>query len=73
MEKGRQQCRSFLLVGMRTIEEAGLVRRERRGREHIFDLDARPLREIYSFASRYERFWNERVDRLERHFKKEKS
>ena len=50
---------------VRILERAGLVRRTRRGREHTLWLDARPLRRVVRWTSRYERFWNERLDRLE--------
>ena len=53
---------------VQTLERAGLVRRTRRGREHILTADARPLRQVARWASRYERFWNERLDRLEAFF-----
>jgi DNA-binding transcriptional ArsR family regulator len=53
---------------VRMLERAGLVRRARRGREHTLTLDARPLRRVVRWASRYERFWNERLDRLEAFF-----
>ena len=50
------------------LERAGLVRRARLGREHRLTLDARPLRQVARWTSRYERFWNERLDRLEAFF-----
>jgi DNA-binding transcriptional ArsR family regulator len=53
---------------VRTLERAGLVRRVRQGREHTLSLDARPLRQVVRWTSRYERFWNERLDRLEAYF-----
>lgn len=53
---------------VRMLERAGLVRRSRRGREHTLTLDPRPLRRVVRWASRYERFWNERLDRLETFF-----
>jgi DNA-binding transcriptional ArsR family regulator len=53
---------------VRTLERAGLVRRVRRGREHTLTLDARPLRRVVRWTSRYERFWNQRLDRLEAFF-----
>jgi DNA-binding transcriptional ArsR family regulator len=53
---------------VQALERAGLVRRTRQGREHTLTLDARPLRRVTQWASRYERFWNERLDRLERFF-----
>ena len=53
---------------LRMLERAGLVRRARRGREHTLTLDARPLRRVVQWTSRYERFWNQRLDRLEAFF-----
>ena len=53
---------------VQTLERAGLVRRTRQGREHTLTLDARPLRRVTRWTSRYERFWNERLDRLEQYF-----
>jgi DNA-binding transcriptional ArsR family regulator len=53
---------------VQTLERAGLVRRQRKGREHTLSLDARPLRQVVRWTSRYERFWNEHLDRLEAFF-----
>ena len=53
---------------VQTLERAGLVRRRRNGREHTLSLDARPLRQVVRWTSRYERFWNEHLDRLEAFF-----
>jgi DNA-binding transcriptional ArsR family regulator len=53
---------------VRTLERAGLVRRTRQGREHTLTLDARPLRQVVRWTSRYEQFWTERLDRLEAFF-----
>jgi DNA-binding transcriptional ArsR family regulator len=50
---------------VKTLERAGLVRRTREGREHHITLEAQPIREIARWASEYERFWNQRLDRLE--------
>src|SRR5712692_9032382 len=53
---------------VRVLERAGLVRRTRRGRENTLDLSAEPLRHVARWISRYERFWNARLDRLEGFF-----
>ena len=53
---------------VQALERAGLVRRTRQGREHTLTLDARPLRRVVQWTSRYQRFWNDRLDRLEAHF-----
>lgn len=47
------------------LEGAGLVKRERVGRDHILTLKADPLRDATSWMSRYSRFWDERLDALE--------
>lgn len=53
---------------VRILERAGLVRRRRLGREHTLTLDARPLRRVVQWTSHYERFWTERLDRLDAFF-----
>jgi DNA-binding transcriptional ArsR family regulator len=53
---------------IKVLEKAGMVRRARRGREHTLELDAAPLEHVARWAHRYERFWAERLDRLEAHF-----
>jgi DNA-binding transcriptional ArsR family regulator len=53
---------------VKVLEGAGLVRRARKGREHLLDLDAAPLAQVARWAHRYESFWNARLDRLEGFF-----
>jgi DNA-binding transcriptional ArsR family regulator len=50
---------------VKVLERAGLVRRTREGREHYIALDPEPIRRIADWASRYERFWSDRLDKLE--------
>jgi DNA-binding transcriptional ArsR family regulator len=50
---------------VKMLERAGLVRRTREGREHYIALDPEPIRRIAGWASRYERFWSDRLDKLE--------
>jgi DNA-binding transcriptional ArsR family regulator len=57
---------------VQVLERAGLVRRSQQGREHFLALDARPLREVARWASRYERYWSERLDRLEAFFEEKR-
>src|SRR5277367_2575698 len=54
---------------IKVLERARLVRRVRNGREHTLELEAAPLSEVMRWASQFERFWNERLDRLEDFFK----
>ena len=49
------------------LERAGLVRREVRGREHLCSLESRPLRDATAWLDHYRRFWDVRLDALERY------
>ena len=50
---------------IKVLENAGLLRREVRGRTHLCRLDPRPLASAYEWLSFYERFWSSRLDLLE--------
>ena len=47
------------------LEQAGLVLREVRGREHHCRIDPRPLREANGWLEHYRQFWDVRLDALE--------
>ncbi len=49
---------------LKVLEQAGLVRRTRRGREHVLSLNAAPLQDIANWALSYQRFWDAKLDRL---------
>jgi len=53
---------------IKVLEAAHLIRRTRQGREHTLELDPKPLREVAQWASDIERFWSDRLDRLEQFF-----
>jgi DNA-binding transcriptional ArsR family regulator len=48
------------------LEQAGLIRREIQGREHLIALETRPLREASQWLQA-RALWNERLDALEAH------
>jgi DNA-binding transcriptional ArsR family regulator len=50
------------------LRQVGLVRSFPRGRERYYALDAAPLREVARWVSPYQRFWEQRLDRLEAFF-----
>jgi DNA-binding transcriptional ArsR family regulator len=52
---------------LRVLSEAGLVRSRRRGRERIYSLSARPLRQAFDWLAHFESFWNDRLDALGDH------
>ncbi len=51
---------------IKTLENAGLIRREVRGRTHLCRLDPGPLANAHEWLRFYERFWTDRLDALER-------
>lgn len=61
---------------LKLLERAGLIERERRGREVLISFRAEPLKEVAEYVHHYERFWNERLDQFQKYFigqrKKEK-
>ncbi len=50
---------------VKVLEEAGLIRREIRGRTHICRLEPGPLASADAWLRHYERFWTGRLDALE--------
>lgn len=53
---------------IKVLEGAGLVRRTVHGRTHTIWLNPDCLAEADEWLRRYERFWTDRLDRLERLF-----
>jgi DNA-binding transcriptional ArsR family regulator len=50
---------------IKVLENAGMIRREVRGRTHLCRLDPGPLASAHEWLSFYERFWTSRLDVLE--------
>ena len=51
---------------IKALEQAGLLRREVRGRTHLCRLEPGPLASAHEWLGFYERFWSGRLDVLER-------
>ena len=49
---------------LKVLEQAGLVKRRRAGREHHLELRPAPLREVARWTSHYDRFWKQKLDAL---------
>jgi DNA-binding transcriptional ArsR family regulator len=52
---------------LRVLREVDLVREERDGRRRIYQLNPEPLREVADWLAHYERFWQRKLDALERY------
>src|SRR5215469_12974721 len=55
---------------LRVLEQAGLVRRQRRGRVHQLALEAKPMQEVQQWIEEYRRFWEESLGRLDKYLTK---
>jgi DNA-binding transcriptional ArsR family regulator len=53
---------------VKVLEGAGLVERRILGRSHFCRLQPAPLAAADSWLHFYERYWTDRIDRLEQHF-----
>jgi DNA-binding transcriptional ArsR family regulator len=55
---------------LRVLLDAGLVTEQRHGRERRYRLAPERLGSVRDWLSRYERFWDDHFDLLERHLEK---
>lgn len=51
---------------IKALENAGLISREVRGRTHTCRLEPQRLATAHQWLSGYQKFWNSRLDRLEK-------
>jgi DNA-binding transcriptional ArsR family regulator len=54
---------------LKMLERAGLIERQRQGREVMISFRPEPLRLVSGWVHEYEQFWNERLDQFQTHFK----
>ena len=54
---------------LRVLENAGLIRRRRRGRVHQLKLQAKPMKKALAWIEEYRRFWVGNIDRFEGYLK----
>jgi len=57
---------------LKVLEGAGLIGREVQGRDHLIHFRGEPLRMVSQWVHEYERFWTQRLDRLEQYFENER-
>jgi DNA-binding transcriptional ArsR family regulator len=58
---------------VRKLEDAGLVHREVRGRDHVLSLNAAPLSEAADWIAHYQRFWTDSLAALDEYATSKKS
>jgi DNA-binding transcriptional ArsR family regulator len=55
---------------LHTLAEAGLVAMQPMAQQHIYSLQTQPFIQLEDWANSFQRFWDQRLDNLERHLKK---
>ncbi|MGN6431835.1 MAG: ArsR/SmtB family transcription factor [Gaiellaceae bacterium] len=54
---------------LRVLSEVGLVRCRAEGRRRLYSLEPERLRPMHDWLAKYERAWNERLDRMDDYLK----
>src|SRR5271163_1585650 len=57
---------------LKLLDRAGLISREKQGREVLISFRPEPLRLVSGWVHEYERFWNERLNQFEGFFKEKR-
>ena len=57
---------------LKLLERAGLIEREKQGREVFISLRPERLRLVATWVHEYERYWNKKLDQFAQHFEKKK-
>jgi DNA-binding transcriptional ArsR family regulator len=57
---------------LKMLERAGLIERQKRGREVLISFRGEPLREVAGWVHEYQRFWSLGLDQFEQHFRDKK-
>ncbi len=52
---------------IKTLEEAGLIHLDNKGRERFCYANAKPLKELNKWIKFYEQFWDDSLDNLDRY------
>lgn len=55
---------------LKILRDAELVTERREGRQRIYQLRSKPLREVWSWVDDFQDFWNARLDALGEHLDK---
>jgi len=66
------QALNAITKHLKLLERAGLIEREKRGREVYISLRPEPLKEVSMWVHEYERFWNKQLDDFEQYFRSAK-
>ncbi len=57
---------------LKILSRSGLVKPKRKGRQRYYSLSPAPLKEVKSWLEFYEKFWNEKLNKLKTYVEKSK-
>jgi DNA-binding transcriptional ArsR family regulator len=55
---------------LKILRDVGLVQQRRQGRERIYSLNPKPLKEVSNWIDHYQKFWTEKLAALGEHLEK---
>ena len=55
---------------LKVLKEAGLVSEEKVGRTRFYMVEQEPLKDVHDWISKFEKFWNEKLNNLGAYLKK---
>jgi DNA-binding transcriptional ArsR family regulator len=64
LTEGSGLTRQAVTKHLKVMEDVGLVRNKRSGRESLFELDPAPLREMQAYLARVSEHWDDALARL---------
>jgi DNA-binding transcriptional ArsR family regulator len=64
LTEGSKLTRQAITKHLRVLQEVGIVRGIRRGRESLFELDPQPIREIRDYLTLVSEEWDQALARL---------
>ncbi|MCG8409337.1 MAG: metalloregulator ArsR/SmtB family transcription factor [Phycisphaerales bacterium] len=56
---------------LRVLESAGLIRRDKRGREHRISVNTQPVEQARDWIAHYTQFWKQQFDAVEDYLKQQ--
>ncbi len=67
LTEGTNLSRQAVTKHLRVLENAGVVRSVRVGRESLFELESQPIEEVRDYLDQVSRRWDEALARLKAH------
>ena len=71
LAKPFEMSRPAISKHLRVLEKAGLVQTRKDGRVSRCKLDARPMKDASDWVNKYQKFWEEQLDKLAHYFEEQ--